>query len=213
MKLIPNAAPGIYEKVFGLLGSIGGDSGLKLLDLGCGSGVLAESVDERFDNKFSITCSDFNKREYMGTYDFRQADLNAPKLPFKDSSFDVILLIEVIEHVDNPSRLLDEIHRILKKNGTLIMSTPNVENWQSRLHFLFQSRFFSFLDCDMPKHKKPGMGHINPIFDFQLDTLTDKKFKIIDRKYNRVRIPALNHRIPTNLRILGEIKIIKLKKV
>ena len=209
MKLGQNAAPGIYEKVLDLLS----DSKGSLLDLGCGSGIVASLVAARYKHTFDISCSDFNRSAYHAKFPFKVANLNASALPFSDQSFDVVLLIEVIEHVEHPAWLLHEMHRILKKNGMLIMSTPNVENWQSRLHFLFRSRFFSFLECDMPKHKRMGMGHVNPLFDFQLETLTQDTFVVQDKKYNRVRIPALNHKIPTSLRLLGEVKIYKLKKI
>jgi len=200
-------ANGIYEKVLELYNC----NHNKVLDLGCGSGILSSKVKDKYP--FSdITCSDFNALDYEYTADFIPCNLNY-ELPFEDNSFDVVLLIEVIEHVRNPALLLDEIYRILKNGGVLILSTPNVENLQSRLHFLFQGRFFSFLDNDMPKYKDVGMGHINPLFNFQLNTLIEDKFKITDKVYNRIRIPLLKHNMPTSISLFGEIKIIKMRKV
>jgi len=45
-------------------------------------------------------------------------------LPFKNNSFDTVLLTQVIEHLENPLLALNEIQRILKQNGTLIISWP-----------------------------------------------------------------------------------------
>ncbi len=52
---------------------------------------------------------------------------DARKLPFKDNSIDVVIFTEVIEHIEPPGdfEALKELNRILKKQGTLILSTPN----------------------------------------------------------------------------------------
>ena len=50
---------------------------------------------------------------------------NATALPFADNSFGVVTAFEIIEHLDDYERLLPEIHRVLAKGGTLILSTPN----------------------------------------------------------------------------------------
>jgi 2-polyprenyl-3-methyl-5-hydroxy-6-metoxy-1,4-benzoquinol methylase len=40
--------------------------------------------------------------------------------------FDVVLALDVIEHIENPDHMLCEIHRVIKKSGVLIVSSPNV---------------------------------------------------------------------------------------
>jgi 2-polyprenyl-3-methyl-5-hydroxy-6-metoxy-1,4-benzoquinol methylase len=47
------------------------------------------------------------------------------KLPFADNSFDVVVSFETIEHVNEENELLSETWRMLRKNGTFILSTPN----------------------------------------------------------------------------------------
>jgi|Deesub1362A_J573_1020465.scaffolds.fasta_scaffold02187_5 ubiquinone/menaquinone biosynthesis C-methylase UbiE len=46
-------------------------------------------------------------------------------LPFKENSFDVVLLAEVLEHLENPIEILKEINRVLRKNGKLLLTTPS----------------------------------------------------------------------------------------
>ena len=48
---------------------------------------------------------------------------DAHDLPFADNSFDLVLLIEVLEHLENPQKALDEIYRVLRSDGNLILST------------------------------------------------------------------------------------------
>jgi SAM-dependent methyltransferase len=54
------------------------------------------------------------------------------RFPFKDSSYDTVIASDVIEHVENATFFLAEIHRTLVPGGILIISTPNIErNWRS----------------------------------------------------------------------------------
>jgi ubiquinone/menaquinone biosynthesis C-methylase UbiE len=47
------------------------------------------------------------------------------ELPFEPSSFDAVVCFEAIEHVDRPERVLDELKRVLRASGLLLLSTPN----------------------------------------------------------------------------------------
>ena len=102
--------------------------------------------------------------EFIGTYNeayktyhinkFHNIDLEESPLPFSDKSFDVVLMLEVIEHLYNdPMRVLSEVNRVLKDDGALILSTPNVNSWQSVLKMLTGEhpyRFGYFTPGDRP---------------------------------------------------------------
>ena len=64
------------------------------------------------------------------------------RLPFADNSFDVILCTEVMEHVRNPALFLVDLNRVLRQDGTLILTMP----WSARVHHLPHdySRFSRF---------------------------------------------------------------------
>jgi SAM-dependent methyltransferase len=66
----------------------------------------------------------------------RGVDLNGA-LPLKCGCFDGVNLTEVIEHIENQAQLIREIARVLKPDGVVAISTPNVLNVHSRLRFLF----------------------------------------------------------------------------
>jgi SAM-dependent methyltransferase len=95
-------------------------------------------------NKFEDKC----KKEEIC---FRRCDLTKDKIPFSDNSFELVLLLEVIEHLKMDHRLLlKEISRVLKESGILIITTPNFcsltnillmlkgENVQPPLNILFE---------------------------------------------------------------------------
>ncbi len=91
-----------------------------LLDLGCGSVPMFEFYKNKVQD---ITCADWENCAHETSHIDVYCDLNT-KLPFDDNSFDTIIFSDVLEHLSNPKGTLSEIHRILKKNGTLIMNFP-----------------------------------------------------------------------------------------
>jgi len=50
------------------------------------------------------------------------------KLPFKDNTFDVVYSFYLIEHLEKPKKMFDEMYRILKPGGLMILWAPNIRN-------------------------------------------------------------------------------------
>ncbi len=104
-----------------------------ILEIGCGQGY---NTFLRSKNKKNIIIGidisrkeiEIAKRRYPQV-DFRVMD--AEKLEFKNSYFDEVYAIEILEHVDNVKKVLSEISRVLKLEGKLIVSIPNYksEEW------------------------------------------------------------------------------------
>lgn len=114
----------------------------KVLDLGCGHGDYSKRIH---DIGFKVIASDIDisRFRYGGILDFQVCDVSKP-LPFPDAYCDYVLLIEVIEHLRNPYSVMAEINRVLKPDGRLIISTPNILNLKSRLRFLFEGAYEYF---------------------------------------------------------------------
>jgi len=106
-----------------------------LLDLSCGGGQTSRLLAGQ---GFGVIATDYLPPPPMpnGIRRVAGVDLNA-FLPFKSGSFDAVNLIEVIEHIENQPQLIREIGRVLKPEGVVVISTPNVLNVLSRLRFLF----------------------------------------------------------------------------
>ncbi|MFH1188279.1 MAG: methyltransferase domain-containing protein [bacterium] len=100
------------------------DNGGTLLDVGCGSGSAMFTMQQK---GWRVVGVDFDevalahaKRKGLEVY---HGDLFSQK--FRDESFDAILMNHVIEHIPSPTDLFRECRRILKKNGLMIILTPN----------------------------------------------------------------------------------------
>jgi methionine biosynthesis protein MetW len=112
----------------------------KILDLGCGNGrigALFVGDNEVFGMDFSETAVAEAKTRGIRA----QAGDICSRLPFDDDTFDIIMLIEIMEHVYDPVFVLREAYRVLKKGGTLLCTFPNAGNFINRLHFFLTGNF------------------------------------------------------------------------
>jgi len=153
----------------------------KVLDLGCGHGDYSKRLQ---DIGFEVVAGDIDisRFRYRGEIDFRICDITKP-LPFSDSSCDYVLLMEVVEHLRNPYSVLSEINRILKPDGRIIISTPNILNLKSRLRFLFEGSYEYFREppfdqAHNPKETIPNL-HLVPYRYHELEfLLSDTGFSV-----------------------------------
>lgn len=113
--------------------TIGVGSNLKILDIGCGDGLLSIALARKKNSVIGIDVSDVsielankNKRIFnCQNVKFRQMDCR--RLLFPNNYFDLAVSFDLIEHLhpDDLSLHLDEVYRILKKDSFYLISTPN----------------------------------------------------------------------------------------
>jgi methionine biosynthesis protein MetW len=114
--------------------------GLKILDIGCGSGADLENLRAVLNDRAEIygvenyepdraTCREKG-------IDVIGLDIERERLPYSDQFFDVILINQVLEHTKEIFFILSEISRALKKEGLLIVGLPNLATWHDRLLLL-----------------------------------------------------------------------------
>lgn len=105
----------------------------KLLDIGCGPGFF---LDEAKRRGWEVQGADLSRwsREYAKEHfniEVHQGPLTAARIPHR--AFDVIVMNDVIEHIEDPKAVLKEIRRILKNDGVIYISTPDIQSFLSRL--------------------------------------------------------------------------------
>jgi SAM-dependent methyltransferase len=110
--------------------------GDRILDLGCAEGPYAHLFTDGNESYGFDGCSKRLLLNENNALDKGYTALivgNGLKLPFADASFDIVICTEVIEHVTETRQLIKEINRVLKKEGKLILSTPNLVSLGNRL--------------------------------------------------------------------------------
>jgi len=112
------------EMAIGLLDCRSTDA---VLDLGCGSGNLLTLLEG--SEITGVDLSDYlltlAKNRVQGRPNIKILRENAEQLPFGDNSFDRVVCSEVLEHVQNPDRVLKEIHRVSKPGARIVITFPN----------------------------------------------------------------------------------------
>lgn len=147
------------DKMLWLLSGI--DKPKSVLDLGCGTGYLSNILKQRYPNAkiFGVDISNTalsRARKQYPSLTFVNADAER-KLPFHNEHFDLVVSGEHIEHLKDVDTYLQEIFRITKKNGYLLLTTPNLASWLNRLLLLVGRQ---------PWYLEPSLRRTFPIFRF-----------------------------------------------
>lgn len=152
---------------------------VSVLDIGCGTGVISSHIFKNNAEIYGIepslaACEKAKSRlnhVYHGLYEEHTID-------FKEEKFDFIIAFHVIEHVDQPNHLLDEIYRMLKPGGYILLSTPDFEGPLAKK---FGDKF-RLLHDKTHQSLFGTVGLLNSALSRGL-TLTDLMFPYIDSKW------------------------------
>ena len=115
----------------------------QILDVGCNSGTFTKQVYNVFPESRIYGIDISQKAISYAKQKYKNISFNvawAEKLPFKNKSFDLITCFEVLEHVDNPEKIIKEMSRVLKKRGNMIIIVPT-ENLLFRIIWAFWTIF------------------------------------------------------------------------
>lgn len=149
----------------------------RILDIGCHGGRFTFEISKKFQSSaiYGIDVSEagieYAQKRYKNMH-FYVA--RAEKLPFRTNYFDMVTCFEVLEHIDEPMKVIREVVRVLKKSGNFIVLIPT-ENFLFRLIWLIWTHF--------------GLGrvwrhtHVQSFRNHTLDVLLKKSgFAVIKRK-------------------------------
>jgi len=148
---------------------------LYILDSGCGQGAFSQRL---VDLGMVVDACDIDTGQLKANVNRKiELDLNseipAEKFPYK---YDIILAFEIIEHLHNPWKYLDDCLKLLKKGGIIVLTTPNISNFISRLRFFMRGSLLAFEKTDL-KH-----GHITPLSFVQIENMCDQfKLEILEK--------------------------------
>lgn len=163
-------------------------TGKKILDLGCADGALTGPLAPQYEiwglEVSEYLCKQAEKRGIKVT----QADIEEG-IPFDRDTFDIVIAGEIIEHVVDTDFFLSECNRVLKKNGKLILSTPNINT-------PFSPFIMALFDYPPPGASRYRSHHVR---DFTLSimriALTNNGFEITRKKGVVFFIPFMTGRL------------------
>lgn len=116
------------NRFYAMLARRYGESGLRLLEIGSGLGHLVAQLEQSFEtygmdlNYWAVNRS----KEIVQKSQLQTA--SAQELPYKDSTFNVVIIKHIVEHLPKPEKAIAEIGRVTEKGGTLILATPNLDS-------------------------------------------------------------------------------------
>jgi SAM-dependent methyltransferase len=136
----------------------------KVLDFGCGSGYGTALISKYCSQAIGVDISsdaiayakETNHNSKLSFFEIREVEKSP--LPFPDASFDTVLSFQVIEHIKDPQVYIEEIYRVLKPGGQIIIATPEREK-----------RLFSF-------QKSWNVWHVKEYSKKQLYELLNEHF-------------------------------------
>lgn len=112
-------------------------SGGRILDAGCTDGFLSILFKEEGFYTIGVDASPTAvERAKTRCHEAMVADLGKPPLPLPDESVDVVFAGEVIEHIFRTEEFLEELRRVTKPGGHLLLTTPNLACWLNRVVLL-----------------------------------------------------------------------------
>lgn len=158
--ILMESAPGTYETILQFLKNTYTNKDVSILDYGCGQHQSKYLNLLYPGNVLSADILEFNLPHFI------KINPENYTIDLPDSSKDVVIASEVIEHVYSPFALLDELIRISKKY--IIISTPNPASLKSRWQFFTRGFHFWFAPENWDYH-------ITPVFYWQIEKFLNAK--------------------------------------
>jgi len=156
----------IYDAVAEVLSSLPRGA---VLDAPAGEGAFASRL---VGLGFDVQCCDLHTETFrLPGVSIKRGDLTAT-LPYDGDSFDYVVCLEGLEHIENPYQAIREFQRLIRRGGHLIVSIPNILNVGERLKWLFYGYTSHFkplsrdylarLDDEFRGREEVAV-HINPV--------------------------------------------------
>lgn len=129
-----------------------------VLDIGCGAGLLTNALAEAGHKVYGIDLSASSlavAKKHDRTRQVCYERANAYSLPYSDQSFEIVCAMDLLEHVENPGRVIQEASRVLKPNGLFFFHTFN----RNLLSYLIVIKGVEWFVPNAPKNM-----HVYPLF-------------------------------------------------
>ena len=161
-----HAIPSLHEDCMAQIHALGLPKNARVLDLGAGEGAFSQRL---LDAGLQVNAAELEPGRFRLDVPCQNINLN---LDFHDKwkePFDLVVAIEILEHLNDPRHFIKNCLQTLTSNGYLLVTSPNTESWLSRIRFLRDGHFLWFDESDYH-----GYGHVTPIFTWQVRQICDE---------------------------------------
>jgi len=131
---------------------------------GYGSAILAKSAHKVFGIDIDPEVVKHAREKYAGVANIEFLIGRAESIPLPDHSIDIVVSFETIEHLDQPTqeKFLQEIKRLLKEDGKLVISTPDKANYSDRYTYTNKFHLKEFTSAEFLDFLKNYFEHVIP---------------------------------------------------
>lgn len=146
----------------------------KAIELGCGEGHSTQRINKFLSKNVTLQASEYVAKQISIAKELNPGikitEENIYELPHKDKEFDLVYLLEVLEHLDYPDKALKEVSRVLKDDGYMILGVPREPIWRA-------------LNMSRGKYLKDfgnTPGHLNHWSSTKLARYLEKHFGVVE---------------------------------
>lgn len=170
-----------HKRRFEAIGEMVEKTDGRILDIGCADGVFTRLILEKSKAERVVGVDvlkksvDWAKKHWKKNRKLEFRVANAHDLPFEKDSFDAVFALEVLEHVHEPENVLDEIKRVLKKDGYAVFLVPTDSLLFETIWF-FWTKFRGKIweEAHIQSYKKDGLAGLCRRKGFKIEK--EKKF-------------------------------------
>lgn len=170
------AAYGLHSDIFELLKPFLVKS-MHVLDFGCGQGAFSQRL---IDAGMMVDACDIDTAQIIAPVQNKyMLDLNTADISKSiTKKYDAVVAVEIIEHLHNPWKYLNDCISVLKDDGIIVLSTPNISAFPSRLRFFMRGSLIAYEKTDL------AHGHITPLSFVQLENMFNHfKLDVLKKGY------------------------------
>jgi len=155
-----HAIPSLHEHCIALIEALRLPKTAKVLDVGAGEGAFSQRL---LDAGLQVNAAEMQPGRFRLDVPCQNINLNEDFHDKWNEKFDLVVAIEIVEHLHDPRHFISNCLQTLKSGGFLLLSSPNTESWLSRIRFLRDGHFLWFDENDYR-----FFGHLTPIFSWQI---------------------------------------------
>ena len=174
----------------------------RILEIGCAAGLMTENLAKKGELYATDISINYLKKVRNRVPGITLVRLDAHKLPFDDLFFDYVLMTDVLEHVLVPCRVLEEVHRVLRPEGKLVLGVPNILNFSNifkHLRGFKPNKLLQYADAHISFYDPAGLFQLlaanrfevkkyQPIYPFSIarNIMPQAALKFLDKLFGRL---------------------------